>query len=65
MRRWLVFGRTQYPVPLQYQGEVEASDAEAAVERALARHGKEWVELSLIPEDAVRWVFREPVEEAV
>ena len=64
MNRWLVFGRTDYPSPLSCRGELEAPDAAAATAKALAQFGAEWVELSLLPVDAVQWVIELPAEEA-
>lgn len=63
MLRWMVFGRTEYAEPLRSRGSVEAPDARAAAERALERYGRQWVELSLVPEGAIRWVLREAAGE--
>jgi hypothetical protein len=56
--RYLVFGRKDYAQPLRQQGLLEAHDGPLAQELALRHYGREWVELVLIPEAAVRWVFR-------
>ena len=60
MERYRVFGRTEYPEPLEFQGTVTAAGDEAAASAALDRHGRRWVELVLIPERAINWVLGEP-----
>ncbi len=56
MGRFLVFGRTAYHEPLQFQGRVEAESVEVARQLTLAEPHA-WVELVLIPEDRIRWVI--------
>lgn len=58
MPRWIVFGRTEYAEPLREHGMVDAVDQDEAARRALERYGGGWVELSLVPEGAMRWVLR-------
>ena len=55
-----MFGRTEYPEPLEFQGTVTAPGDEAAASAAMDRHGRRWVELVLIPERAINWVLGEP-----
>jgi hypothetical protein len=59
MERFFVFARTEYDEPLEYRGDVEASDSEEAGRLALERHGKEWLEMSLVPVGEVYWAERE------
>jgi hypothetical protein len=58
MARYLVFARTEYAEPLTHRGEVEAADGDEGAELALERHGRDWVELVLVPEAAIRWILR-------
>jgi hypothetical protein len=55
--RFLVFARTAFEDPLSLAGEVTAADAAAARDAALGSYGEDWVELDLIPHDAVRWIL--------
>jgi hypothetical protein len=57
VERYRVFGRTEYPEPLEFQGTVTAAGDQAAASAALDRHGRHWVELVLIPEHAIDWVL--------
>jgi hypothetical protein len=57
VRRYRVFGRTAYPEPLEFQGTVTAADHDAATGDALARFGRAWVELVLLPEGSIHWVL--------
>lgn len=57
MPTYLVFGRTGFEQPLAHQGAVDADDATAAADTARTDFGEEWVELSLIPADDVRWIL--------
>lgn len=59
MARWVVFGRKEYAEPLRDQGSIEASNDQEASRLALDRHGRDWVELTLIPEASIRWVLRQ------
>jgi hypothetical protein len=63
VNRWLIFGRTEYAQPLRFEGFVEAEGAEEASARALEQKGRDWVELTLILESAVRWVLKDDSEE--
>jgi hypothetical protein len=56
MRRYRVFGRTEYAEPLEFRGTVAAADNDAAVRATLERFGHAWVELVLLPERSIRWV---------
>jgi 1,2-phenylacetyl-CoA epoxidase PaaB subunit len=61
--RYRVFGRTTYQEPLEFQGTVTAADDDAAATSALERHGRDWVELVLIPERSIHWILGpRPVE---
>lgn len=57
MPHFLVFARTAFEDPLSHAGEVTAADAQAARDAALGSYGEAWVELDLIPRDAVRWIL--------
>ena len=57
MERYRVFGRTEYPEPLEFQGTVTAADDGTAATAALERHGRQWVELVLIPERSIHWIL--------
>lgn len=59
MERYLVFARTEYDEPLEHRGEVEAEGEEAAGKAALEKFGKEWLEMSLVPESKIYWAERE------
>ncbi|AHY46950.1 Phenylacetic acid degradation B [Rubrobacter radiotolerans] len=59
MERYLVFARTEYDEPLEHRGEVEAEGGEAAGKAALEKFGKEWLEMSLVPESKIYWAERE------
>jgi hypothetical protein len=62
--RYRVFGRTSYPEPLEFHGTLTAADHDAAARAALERHGRQWVELVLIPERSIHWILRpeDPLE---
>lgn len=62
MQRYLVFGRRKYTDPLARQGVLEAGDPEQARRQALESYGKEWVELTLIPEKEIHWVLQEAAD---
>jgi hypothetical protein len=55
--QFLVFARAAFEDPLSHQGEVAAPGPDAARHAALDAYGEDWVELSLIPQDAVRWTL--------
>jgi hypothetical protein len=57
MERYRVFGRTEYPEPLEFQGTVTAAGDDAAATAALERHGRQWVELVLIPDRSIDWIL--------
>jgi hypothetical protein len=59
MERYFVFARTEYDEPIEHKGDVEAEGVEEAKQRALETYGKEWLEMSLVPEDQVYWAERE------
>jgi hypothetical protein len=52
-----IFARTRYEDPLELHGELEADDDDAASEAAMSSLGDgDWIEVQLVPEDAIRWV---------
>jgi hypothetical protein len=57
MERYRVFGRTEYPEPLEFQGTVTAAGDDDAATAALERHGRQWVELVLIPDRSIDWIL--------
>lgn len=59
MEKYLVFARTEYDEPLEHRGEVEAEGDEEAGKAALETFGKEWLEMSLVPESKIHWAERE------
>ena len=52
-----MFGRTEYPEPLEFRGTMAAAGDDAAAAAALERHGRRWVELVLIPERSITWIL--------
>jgi hypothetical protein len=54
--RYLVFARERYEEPLELHGDVEAADDDAAREAAPA--DERFIEIQLVPDDAIRWVVR-------
>jgi len=56
MSRYLVFARERYEEPLELRGDVEAADDDAAREAAPA--DERFIEIQLVPDDAIRWVVR-------
>jgi hypothetical protein len=64
MNEYLVFGRTEYAEPLEYQGTLTVDDEEAR-RLAVERFGEEWVELTLVPGREVHWVLGEKAEAEV
>jgi hypothetical protein len=64
MERYLVFARREYDEPLAHQGEIVCAVGEDAAALALARFGDNWLELVLIPEDAVERVPQQAEAEA-
>jgi 1,2-phenylacetyl-CoA epoxidase PaaB subunit len=59
MMRWMVFGRREYAEPLRQEGVVEAVEDSEASETAVETYGRDWVEMVLVPESAIRWVLGE------
>jgi hypothetical protein len=63
MARYLIFARDRYEEPLELHGDVEADDDAAAAGSARdALGGGDWIEIQLVPADAIRWIVR-PAEE--
>ena len=56
MSRYLVFARKRYEEPLELHGDLEAEGDEAAA--AAAPDDAEYIEIQLVPEDAIRWVVQ-------
>ena len=56
MSRYLVFTRERYDEPLELQGDLEADGDDAA--RAAAPDDPRFIEIQLVPDDAIRWVVR-------
>ncbi|MEJ7840205.1 MAG: hypothetical protein WKF95_00445 [Rubrobacter sp.] len=62
MDKYLVFARSEYDEPLEHRGEVEASGDEAAAKLAQEQHGKEWLEMVLVPVSKAYWAEKETEE---
>ena len=59
MARYLVFARDRYEEPLELHGDCEADDDEAAAGSARdALPERDWIEILLVPDDAIRWIVR-------
>jgi hypothetical protein len=56
MSRYLVFARERYEEPLELQGDLEADGDDAA--REAAPDDARFIEIQLVPDDAIRWVVR-------
>lgn len=56
MSRYLVFARERYEEPLELQGDLEADGDDAA--RAAAPDDSRFIEIQLVPDEAIRWVVR-------
>jgi hypothetical protein len=56
MSRYLVFARERYEEPLELRGDLEADGDDAA--RAAAPDDSKFIEIQLVPDDAIRWVVR-------
>jgi hypothetical protein len=56
MSRYLVFARERYEEPLELHGDLEADGDDAA--RAAAPDDAKFIEIQLVPDDAIRWVVR-------
>lgn len=57
MQQYRVFGRTEYPEPLEFQGTLTAPGRDAAATAALERYGRAWVELVLLPETSIHRIL--------
>ena len=64
MNDYMVFARTEYSEPVEYQGKIQAVDDEEAKKAALDQFGGEWLELVLVPERDVHWAIRKEEAEA-
>lgn len=62
MASFLAFGRTLYDEPLRQIGTLDAVPDDAGTQ-ARARFDDDLIELTLVPEDDVVWVFREESDE--
>ncbi len=62
MDKYLVFARSEYDEPLEHRGEVEASGDEEAAELARGCHGKDWLEMVLVPVSKAYWAEKETEE---
>ena len=62
MDKYLVFARSEYDEPLEHRGEVEASGDEEAAKLAQEQHGKEWLEMVLVPVSKAYWAEKETEE---
>lgn len=58
MGKYRVFGRKKHADPLSELGELPIENTEETYQRAVERFGSDWVELTLIPDDAIYWVLR-------
>jgi hypothetical protein len=58
-----VFARAEYAEPLELKGSVRAAGDRAAADLAVRRFGRDWVELVLLPERAIHWVLRAPLDQ--
>ncbi|MEA2286790.1 MAG: hypothetical protein QOJ21_2833 [Solirubrobacteraceae bacterium] len=59
MPSYLIFARDRYEEPLELQGSFDADDDDAAAAAATAELGDgDWIEIQLVPEEAIRWVVR-------
>jgi hypothetical protein len=56
MSRYLVFARERYEEPLELHGDLEADGDDAA--REAAPDDARFIEIQLVPDDAIRWVVR-------
>ena len=56
MSRYLVFARERYEEPLELHGDLEADGDDAA--REAAPSDAKFIEVQLVPDDAIRWVVR-------
>lgn len=56
MARHHVFARTEYADPLSHEGEV---DSDGVPDLATATDRDDWLEVAVIPDDAMIWVIRD------
>lgn len=56
MARYLIYGRTEYPEPLEQVGEIDWDGVGSAAEAGV---GTDWLELVLIPAEDVVWLQRD------
>jgi hypothetical protein len=54
--RYLVFARERYDEPLELHGDLEADGDDAA--RAAAPDDERFIEIQLVPDEAIRWVVQ-------
>ena len=59
---YMVFARKEYAEPLRFQGTWEGPNDPEAV---FQQFGREWIEMVLIPQSAVRWVIRAKNKEGI
>uniref|UniRef100_A0A7C5REC6 Uncharacterized protein n=1 Tax=Thermus caliditerrae TaxID=1330700 RepID=A0A7C5REC6_9DEIN len=59
---YMVFARKEYAEPLRFQGTWEGPNDPEAV---FQHFGREWIEVVLIPQSAVRWVIRAKDKEGI
>lgn len=62
MDKYMVFARNEYDQPLEHRGDVEAGSGEEAAKVAQERHGKDWLEMSLVPVGRAYWAEKETEE---
>ena len=58
MASYKIFARSHYEDPLELQGELDADGDEAALEAARSSLAGEWIEVQLVPDDAIQWIVR-------
>jgi 1,2-phenylacetyl-CoA epoxidase PaaB subunit len=64
MPRYLIFARDRYEEPLELRGDLEAGDDASAARSAREALGAGgWIEIQLVPDQAIRWIVR-PAQEA-
>lgn len=56
MSRYVVFARNEYAEPLAKVGEAEHDDTPGLDDLDV---GDDWLELTVVPEDALIWVLRD------
>jgi 1,2-phenylacetyl-CoA epoxidase PaaB subunit len=59
MPSYLIFARDRYEEPLELHGSLQAADDDAAAQAATGELGDgDWIEIQLVPEEAIRWIVR-------